>query len=65
MTKAEPDRPVKLSCRSLWKVYGAPAERLVQKRDFFSGDPRAVGERLKQGGQIPAVIDASFDVHVG
>jgi len=64
MTKAEPERPVKLSCRSLWKVYGAPAERLARSRELFS-DPGAEGERLKRAGQIPAVIDASFDVHVG
>jgi glycine betaine/proline transport system ATP-binding protein len=65
MTKAEPERPVKLSCRSLWKVYGAHAERLVRKGELLSGDPSAVSERLKREGQIPAVIDASFDVHVG
>ena len=65
MTKTASDRPVKLSCRRLWKVYGDHAERLARKSELFSGDPSAAAERFKRDRKIPAVIDVSFDVHVG
>jgi glycine betaine/proline transport system ATP-binding protein len=59
------DRPIKLSCRNLWKVYGAQAEQLGRDRASFSGNRAAVCERLRQNGALPAVIDANFDVHTG
>ena len=65
MVKAEPERPVKLSCRSLWKVYGVHAESLIGKTDHFSGEPSTVSEMLKRDGQTAAVINANFDVNVG
>lgn len=65
MVKAEPERPVKLSCRSLWKVYGVHAESLIGKTDHISGEPSTVSEMLKRDGQTAAVINANFDVHVG
>ena len=65
MVKAEPERPVKMSCRSLWKVYGVHAESLMGKTDHFSGEPSIVSEMLKRDGQTAAVINANFDVHVG
>jgi glycine betaine/proline transport system ATP-binding protein len=58
-------RPVKLSCRKLWKVYGDRADALDRDDDLFKLDRSAARERLKQAGQLPAVMDASFDVHVG
>jgi len=58
-------RPVKLSCRHLWKVYGNRADALARKSELFALAPEMARERLKQAGQFPAVIDASFDVHVG
>ena len=58
-------RPIKLSCRNLWKVYGAHAERLGRDVQLFSGDRNAACDQLKRAGQLPAVIDANFDVHVG
>ena len=65
MTKVGLERPVKLSCRSLWKVYGAQAERLVRNGGALLGRPRGACERLRRDGHMPAVIDASFDVHAG
>ncbi len=65
MVKAEPEQPVKLSCRNLWKVYGVHAESLIGKTDHFSGEPSTVSEMLKRDGQTAAVINANFDVHVG
>ncbi len=65
MTETVSDRPVKLSCRRLWKVYGDHVERLARKSELFSGDPNTAAERFKRDRKIPAVIDASFDIHVG
>jgi glycine betaine/proline transport system ATP-binding protein len=59
------ERPVKLACRNLWKVYGPQAERLSRDDGLFRGDRPAACERLRAGGHIPAVIDANFDVHLG
>lgn len=62
------ERPVKLACRNLWKVYGPQADRLGAERldrndGLFGGDRAAACERLRADGHIPAVIDANFDVH--
>jgi glycine betaine/proline transport system ATP-binding protein len=58
-------KPVKLSCRNLWKIYGAQAGRLGQVGVQFSGDRKVACDKLQRAGQFPAVIDANFDVHVG
>jgi glycine betaine/proline transport system ATP-binding protein len=60
-----PARPVKLSCRNLWKVYGNRADALDRNGEVFGVDRNTARERLKQAGQFPAVLDASFDVEVG
>ena len=57
-------RPVKLSCRNVWKVYGtSPAEL----GNLLAGgqQPGAVAEGLKAKGAMPAVVDASFDIGEG
>ncbi len=59
------ERPVKLACRNLWKVYGPQAERLARGDGLFAGDRATACERLRADGHIPAVIDANFDVHLG
>jgi glycine betaine/proline transport system ATP-binding protein len=55
--------PVKLSCRNLWKVYGA------NPGQFFSADPvadaDALAAQMRMQAHIPAAIDVGFDVHVG
>jgi glycine betaine/proline transport system ATP-binding protein len=65
MSTDSSERAVKLSCRNLWKVYGTQADQLGRDRAAFSGDRPAVCDRLRQGGQLPAVIDANFDVLTG
>src|SRR3954447_15857895 len=65
MTEAAQPRLVKLSCRNLWKVYGPQADRLSRSDGLFEGDSSAACEKLRSGGQIPAVIDANFVVHTG
>ena len=56
------ERPVKLSCRHVWKLFGPEASGAM-------GDPsdasEATVERLREAGHLPAVVDAGFDVHRG
>jgi glycine betaine/proline transport system ATP-binding protein len=65
MTEAAQDRPIKLSCRNLWKVYGPRADRLGRNGAAFADGRDTVCGRLRADGHLPAVIDASFDVHAG
>ncbi len=51
-------RPVKLACRSVWKLYGPHPERLL------SGPPPTL-ERIRASGHVGAVRDASLEVGEG
>jgi glycine betaine/proline transport system ATP-binding protein len=53
-------RPVKLSCRNLWKVFGPGAEDFMRRH---KGE--ASGEALAQAQLIGAVRRAAIDVHEG
>lgn len=51
-----------LSCRSLWKVYGARPDA------YFTTpvtDGNALARQMRAEKHIPACVDVSFDVHVG
>ena len=52
-------RPVKLACRNVWKVFGRGAE------DFMRNRQDASNEELLDAGLIGAVRRASLDVHQG
>ncbi|MBA3534770.1 MAG: glycine betaine/L-proline ABC transporter ATP-binding protein [Ardenticatenales bacterium] len=52
-----PDRPIKVSCQKLWKVFGPHPERVVASLDSSSAS--------KEGDHVIAVRDVSFDVHQG
>ncbi len=58
-------RAVKLSCRNLWKIYGPQAATYAQKDRLPAGDHAEIKKRLQESKHLAAVIDASFDVHVG
>ena len=58
-------RGVKLSCRNLWKIYGPQAASYAEKGALPSGDRSEIKKRLHESKHLAAVIDASFDVHVG
>ncbi len=63
---AAPDeeQSVKLSCRGLWKIFGADGDR--EARDFLARhDGRPSSEELDAAGLTPAVRDVSLDVHDG
>ncbi len=52
-------RPVKLACRNVWKIFGRGAEDFMRKRDDASD------AELLEAGLIGAVRSASLDVHQG
>ena len=54
-------RPIRLSCRHLWKVFGEGASSQVPGSGEVD-DPDGQVARLKDAGLIPAVCDVSFDV---
>jgi glycine betaine/proline transport system ATP-binding protein len=61
---ADMERPVKLSCRNLWKVYGASPD------NYFDANSRQanvddLADKMRAEDHIPAAIDVSFDVHEG
>ena len=65
MNTRTPDAaPVKLSCRNAWKVYGGEAAPYFRK-DVSTGNAGELARRMRSDGAIPAVVDVSFDVHVG
>jgi glycine betaine/proline transport system ATP-binding protein len=53
------ERPVKLACRHVWKIYGAHPERLL------AGGKVPSLEDIRQADHIGAVRDASLDVGEG
>ena len=56
---ARTERQVKLSCRSVWKVFGKHPERA------FVGDLCPSPSKLKASNLVAANIDATFDVYKG
>ncbi len=54
------ERPVKLACRGVWKLFGPGAEALL--RDHGGAPAR---EAIDAAGLIPAVRDAHLDVRQG
>lgn len=60
--------PVKLSCRSVWKIYGdKPAQFFNDKVGDIGGDADATAhaDKIRETGHIVAAANVSFDVHVG
>ncbi len=55
---------VKLSCRNLWKVYGQRPSYYFDAKGYTI-EPKALSDRMRAEGHIPACVDVSFDVHVG
>jgi glycine betaine/proline transport system ATP-binding protein len=65
MANATAAREVKLSCRDVWKVYGANPDGFFQARSGKVGDARAHIKRIREASHIVACADVSFDVHQG
>ena len=58
-------RPIKLSCRNVWKVYGPDPAGFIRGGSLAAADRAETRVRLKESGHLGAAIDVSFDVHVG
>ena len=55
-----------ISCRHVWQVFGPNAkQKLADALASAGGDSDAAARSLRDQGLIPAVQDASFDVHPG
>lgn len=58
-------RPVKLSCRNIWKVYGEDPAQFFKGREGAVGDADAHVSRIRDNDHIVAAGDVSFDVRAG
>ena len=63
-TRTPDAAPVKLSCHDVWKVYRGEAAPYFDS-DVSTGSAGELARRMRSDGAIPAVVDVSFDVHVG
>ena len=61
----DPNRAVKLSCRNLWKIYGPQAANYGEKGNLPAGERAEIRKQLHASSHLAAVLDVSFDVHVG
>src|SRR5690349_4536534 len=59
------DRPVKLSCRNVWKIYGPDPAEFARSGNLAATERAEIRRRLRESGHLGAAIDVSFDVHVG
>ncbi len=63
--RAEPTGSVKMSCRNVWKVYGADPHQYFSSRNGAVDDPAGLRSRMLDSHHIVAACNVSFDVHVG
>ena len=59
------EKQIKLSCRNVWKVYGANPDRFFADPTRQGNDPANHASTIRDSGHIVAACDVSFDVHVG
>ena len=65
MAEAKAAGDLKLSCRNVWKVYGADPGGFFPNRNGKTDDARALIGKIREGKHIVACADVSFDVHLG
>ncbi len=60
-------RPVKLSCKHLWKVYGDKPQQFINSSLTAESvsDIDQLASSMRQKNHMPAAIDVSFDVREG
>lgn len=61
MSANDGNQPVKISCRSIWKIFGPNAEGIRKQVDAGA----TKDEILERTGHVVAVKDVSFDVYQG
>lgn len=64
-TPASDHNEVKLSCRNVWKIYGAQPEQFFDGAQGRVADAHQHADTVRGTGHIVANADVSFDVHVG
>lgn len=57
--------PIKISCRNIWKVYGADVQGYFGGNSESAGQSQDLCEKMQAEGNVVAACDVSFDVHVG
>jgi glycine betaine/proline transport system ATP-binding protein len=67
MSETAIPKPVKLSCKHLWKVYGDKPQQFFKSPldERSSSDIDQLANRMRQQNHMPAAIDVSFDVREG
>jgi glycine betaine/proline transport system ATP-binding protein len=65
MTPEIDDRPVKLACRNLWKIFGPDPRGILTAMNGAAGDRTVLKQRLHQSGHLAAAIDVNFDIRLG
>src|SRR5262245_25536975 len=58
-------RPVKISCRNVWKVYGDRPDSFFNDHNDRVDDLPSALKHIRENRHIVAAADASFDVHAG
>ncbi|MEM6304683.1 MAG: betaine/proline/choline family ABC transporter ATP-binding protein [Pseudomonadota bacterium] len=56
---------VKLSCRNVWKIYGARPDQFFERGSGVVADASGHAQQIRDQKHIVAAADVSFDVHVG
>ena len=64
-TNVEDSKEIKLSCRNVWKVYGAQPDGFFENGNGLVEDVKSHAEKLRKNDHIVANADVSFDVHDG
>ncbi|MEL6171598.1 MAG: ATP-binding cassette domain-containing protein, partial [Pseudomonadota bacterium] len=55
-----------IACKGVWQVFGEQPEKALQLAlQDHPGDAFAAANQLRERGLIPAVQDATFEVHEG
>ena len=56
---------IELCCRGLWKVFGAEPASFFRSGSAAKDDPRALFDKIKKSGHVPAVCDVDLDFREG
>lgn len=59
------EKPVKLACRSVWKLYGPDAESVLSDKSHSDGPPELTAEQIRAAGLIGAVRAANVEIREG
>ncbi|WP_282605182.1 glycine betaine/L-proline ABC transporter ATP-binding protein [Pelagibius sp. Alg239-R121] len=59
------DKPVKLACRSVWKLYGPDAENFLTYKSHSDQAKNPTSEEIRDAGLIGAVRAADVEIHEG